>query len=1145
MTAPFQAPLAPLPDEAAALAALLQETSVDAALRGRISTRATQMVRDLRGSGGPGMMELFLAEYGLSTEEGVALMSLAEALLRVPDSHTRDALIQDKIARHDWAGHLGHSGSWMVNASTLALTTAGKVLGEGSTGPLSGALHRAVKRVGEPAIRKAVGQVMEAAGRQFVLGETIEGATKRAATLEAKGVTHSYDMLGEAALTEADAQRYIAAYAKAIAHLASRVKGDDIRANPGISIKLSALFPRYETAQADRVMVDLVARTRDLARQAKAAGIGLNIDAEEAARLELSLDVIAAVMADPELAGWDGFGVVVQAYGLRAGEVIDWLYGLAGRLDRKIMVRLVKGAYWDAEIKRAQVEGLEGFPVYTQKASTDVSYICNAAKLLEMTDRIYPQFATHNAHTMAAILEMAPSKDVFEFQRLHGMGEELHALVRKAEGTRCRIYAPVGSYRDLLAYLVRRLLENGANSSFVHQIADENVAPEEIAADPFLAVEGWLAAPHNPAIDLPEGLFAPERPNSKGFDLDDPAELAGLAVAMEPFATKQYLAGPEGGEEHPVINPATGAEVGRVRRVTAEGAVAACDRARDWSDTPVAERAAILNRAADLYEAHAAEIFALLSREAGKVLADGVAELREAVDFLRYYAAQATASEAAPAGIFACISPWNFPLAIFTGQISAALATGNGVVAKPAEATCLTADLAVALLHEAGVPGDVLQLLPGTGAEVGGAITAHPRIAGVCFTGSTATAQRIHRTMADSLPAGAPLIAETGGLNAMIVDATALPEQAITDIIASSFQSAGQRCSALRVLYLQEDIAEGFLEMLYGAMDELRLGDPAQITTDVGPVIDAAAKAKIDAHVEAARTEGRLLRQIAAPGQGTFVGPAVIKVGGIEDLAEEIFGPVLHVATYRARDLDRVVEAVNGCGYGLTFGLHSRIGSRVADITSRIRVGNAYVNRNQIGAIVGSQPFGGEGLSGTGPKAGGPRYLTRFRAVEAPALPAPEGRAVSAEEIEAAFAALPVPTACLEEVELPGPTGEKNTLRTFARDRVLCLGPTAEAVAKQVAQARRLGCRAVGVAPGYGLGLDGVVTAEVLAALPDLAAVVSWQAEAGDIRRALAGRDGALVPLLADQDFTRWLVLERHCCINTAAAGGNAELLAG
>ena len=800
-----------LPDEARVVRRLAAEAGLDAATRRAICARATDLVRTVRGATDPGLMESFLAEYGLSTREGVALMCLAEALLRVPDPGTIDALIEDKIAPSDWGKHLGHSSSSLVNASTWALMLTGRVLAEPDEG-LARVLRGAVKRLGEPVIRVAVGQAMRELGRNFVLGRDIEEATSNAAPYQAKGYTYSYDMLGEAARTESDARHYHLAYSDAITALAASCKADDIRDNPGISVKLSALHPRYEFAQRDRVMTELVARTRALAALARSANMGFNIDAEEMDRLDLSLDVIEAVLGDPGLRGWDGFGVVVQAYGPRGAHVIDWLHALATGLDRRIMVRLVKGAYWDTEIKRAQVMGLDGFPVFTRKLGTDVSYIACARKLLGMTGRLYPQFATHNAHTVAAVLHMAGDRSAFEFQRLHGMGESLHSAVHDEEGTRCRIYAPVGAHRDLLAYLVRRLLENGANSSFVNQIVDKSIPAAVIARDPFDAVAELGQAVANPGIPLPADLYGKGRVNARGWDLTDPLCVAALEAARAPFRNHRWRAGPMiagpvvADTAREVLNPARPAEVvGHVREATAadvETALAAAAGGfAEWSALAAPARADVLRRVAGLYQDHAPEFFALAAREAGKTLPDGVGEVREAIDFLRFYAAEAERLEGAgePRGVIVCISPWNFPLAIFSGQIAAALAAGNAVIAKPAEQTPLIAARAVTLMHQAGVPPAALQLLPGDGSTVGAALTSDARVAGVCFTGSTEVAQTVNRAMASNLDPRAPLIAETGGLNAMIVDSTALPEQAVRDIIASSFQSAGQRCSALRM----------------------------------------------------------------------------------------------------------------------------------------------------------------------------------------------------------------------------------------------------------------------------------------------------------------------------------------------------------
>lgn len=1144
-------------DEGAVLDYLMAHYAPSPELRARIRARAVRVVEDVRAASGPTLMESFLGQYGLSSDEGLALMTLAEALLRVPDAETIDDLIEDKISPANWREHFGKSEHTLVNASTFALSMTQSVLeGSVSKGPLD-ALRGAIKRLGEPVIRAAVRRAMKELGNQFVLGEDMDEALKRSRKWAAEGATFSYDMLGEAALTFPDADRYFAAYMNAIRAIADAAKTDDMRTNPGLSIKLSALYPRYEMSKADECVPALADRVLELARAARDARIGLNIDAEEAYRLGMSLDIIKMVLNDPTLAGWDGLGVVVQAFGKRASFVIDWLYGLAESLDRKIMVRLVKGAYWDSEIKRAQVDGVPDFPVFTSKAATDISYICCAAQLLKLTDRIYPQFATHNAHSVAAILEMAGNRDDFEFQRLHGMGEPLHNALLRNEKVRSRIYAPVGRHKELLAYLVRRLLENGANSSFVNQLANHAVPAEAIAADPFEQLEA-ARAEADARIIRPAALYAPARVNSHGWDLANRADLNAFLEARSAFVDHQWHAAPiivgtpsAAAQERALFSPANpDRQIGMVRDASAEQAASAIAAARAW-DAPVTERAATLGRAADLMEARHGEIFALLAHEAGKCAPDAIAELREAVDFLRYYAAEALANPAdAPRGLITCISPWNFPLAIFTGQIAAALAAGNAVLAKPAEQTPLIAHLATQLLHQAGVPAHALQLLPGPGRVIGTALTSNAAIAGTCFTGSTATAQAIHRAMADHCDPQAMLIAETGGLNAMVVDSTALPEQAVRDIVASAFQSAGQRCSALRMLYVQRDIADSLKEMLFGAMDALTLGDPWWLANDVGPVIDPAAREKIAAHIEAARREGRLLKQLDAPETGWFVGPAAIAVGGIEDLAEEIFGPVLHIATFEAGEIDALVDRINARGYGLTFGLQTRIDSRVEQVTARVHAGNMYINRNQIGAVVGAQPFGGEGLSGTGPKAGGPRYLPRFAAAPGPQLDLPPLTRIAARgEVEAALAALPRVTELpLDTLTMPGPTGESNVLSTYARGRVLCLGPTVEAAIAQAQAAQSEGCASLIVVPGAKgpHAIDGFIERADLAQIAGFDAVAAWSTSDDQraIRKALAARDGAILPLFTEEHFAQRCVHERHVCIDTTAAGGNVSLLA-
>lgn len=1183
-----------LADEATVVKTLVANAGISSDDRKRISARAAELVRNVRAHSTPTMMEKFLAQYGLTTKEGVALMCLAEALLRVPDKTTIDALIEDKVASGNWGEHRGQSKSSLINSSTWALLITGKLLAPVDPQGLATTLRSMVKRLGEPVVRAAVAQAMKEMGRQFVLGRDIQEAVKRAKKYEERGYTYSYDMLGEAARTGADALRYHRAYSKAIAALAPSCVHAEIRRNPGISVKLSALHARYEFGQKDRVMSELVPRALELAKQAKAANMGFNIDAEEADRLDLSLDVIEAVLSDPALAGWDGFGVVVQAFGKRATHVLDWLYALSSKLDRRIMVRLVKGAYWDAEIKRAQVMGLEDFPVFTRKVNSDVSYMACAKQLLGMTDRIYPQFATHNAHSVSAIIELAQGRDCFEFQRLHGMGESLHDAVLTKQGTRCRIYAPVGAHQDLLAYLVRRLLENGANSSFVNQIVDTRIKPEDIARDPFDAVEAMGDALSSKAILRPADLYGAERRNAKGWDITNPVEVAAIEAGRDRFKSCQWTGGPvlaresRGGKVEEVRNPAKPSDlVGHVTQASSEDIEAAIDAAQSgfeiWSALPVEERSKRINRVADLFEEHVFELFALATREAGKSLLDGIAEIREAVDFARYYPNEALRNQefGAGRGVIACISPWNFPLAIFAGQVLAGLAAGNAVIAKPAGQTALIATRAVELMHEAGIPREAIQLLPGSGSTVGAALTSDPRIAGVCFTGSTATAQHINKVMAESMAPDAPLVAETGGLNAMIVDSTALPEQVIRDVLASSFQSAGQRCSALRMLYVQKDIADHLLEMLFGAMDELRVGDPWLLSTDVGPVIDQNAKRGIEAHCEKFAARGRVLKQLPVPAEGLFVAPTVIKLEGIHELEEEIFGPVLHVATFEAKDLDQVVDQINAQGFGLTFGLHTRVDKRVERIVNRVKVGNIYVNRNQIGAIVGSQPFGGEGLSGTGPKAGGPQYVRRFmKSVTGESVATSAAETVTAEQLQTAisglngqewsvardraarlqptFGAVPAALDAAAE-EMPGPTGELNRLSCRPRGVVLCLGPDRDSALKQAGIALSQGNAVIVVAPGAkaalaaaqatGIpvqGLDGLLQPAALETVSGFEAVVS-NADETTLRKyrvALSRRDGALLPLLTEQDAAERFVIERHLCVDTTAAGGNASLIA-
>ena len=999
-------------DEREAVARILAAAALPAEMRDRIADKARWLVAAVRRERlGKGGIDAFLHEYALSSPEGVALLCLAEALLRVPDAETVDRLIRDKIGEANWESHLGRSESIFVNASTWALMLTGRLLhAEPAQHDLRGALRRLVARSGEPVLRQAVTAAMRIIGRQFVIGRTIEEATGHAREAERRGYRHSYDMLGEAARTAVDAVRYFTAYDHAIAAIGRSAASGDIAEAPGISVKLSALHPRYEMAQRGRVLRELSPHLLDMARHARRAGIGFTIDAEEADSLELSLDLVEDLALAPDLAGWDGLGLAVQAYQKRALPVIDWLADLAGRAGRRLMVRLVKGAYWDSEIKRAQERGLDGYPVYTRKVATDVSYLACASRLLAHGAALYPQFATHNAHTVAAVLEMAGNRRDYEFQRLHGMGEALYEQIVGTEHLNrpCRIYAPVGSHEDLLPYLVRRLLENGANTSFVNRIVDDKQPIDEIIADPIARLTQLPVKPH-PRIPLPRDLYGPERENAAGLDLNDPTALTELREELAAALRRPWRAAPiiggieQTGAAEPVFDPSDrqrliGEVVGACALDINNALARAVRSAPAWDRTPAGERAALLEAAADFYESRMSELMALIIREGGRTIPDALSEVREAVDYLRYYAVRARADFAGPTplpgpagernqielrgrSVFACISPWNFPLAIFTGQIAAALAAGNSVIAKPAEQTPLIAAAAVRLLLEAGIPGEVLHLLPGTGEAVGAPLVADPRVAGIAFTGSTETARQINLELARRPGPIMPFIAETGGQNAMIVDSSALAEQVVADVLASAFDSAGQRCSAARLLYVQADIADRLLAMLAGAMAELVIGDPALIATDVGPVIDAAAREVLEHHAARMERECRLIYRCTLPSgieHGTFFAPQAFEIDSAARLTGEVFGPILHVVRWHADRLDAVLDEIAATGYGLTLGIHSRIDETVRHILGRLKVGNSYVNRSMIGAVVGVQPFGGEGLSGTGPKAGGPRYLYRF-----------------------------------------------------------------------------------------------------------------------------------------------------------------------
>lgn len=1182
---------------------LLAEARLPQSKKAEIAATARMLITRLRAKHTGSGVEGLVHEYSLSSQEGVALMCLAEALLRIPDTDTRDALIRDKIATGDWKAHLGGGRSLFVNAATWGLVVTGKLTSTVSDRRLSAALTRLIARAGEPVIRRGVDMAMRMMGEQFVTGETIDEALKRARVLEAQGFRYSYDMLGEAATTAADAARYYRDYENAIHAIGKASGGRGIYEGPGISIKLSALHPRYVRAKADRVMGELLPKVRALALLARSYDIGLNIDAEEADRLELSLDLLESLSLDDALKGWNGLGFVVQAYGKRCPYVLDYIIDLSRRAGRRMMVRLVKGAYWDAEIKRAQIDGLEGFPVFTRKVHTDVSYIACATKLLGAPDAVFPQFATHNAQTLATIYHLAgPDFETgkYEFQCLHGMGEPLYEEVVGPDKLKrpVRIYAPVGTHETLLAYLVRRLLENGANSSFVNRISDETVSIDDLIADPVDVVEA-MAVPGSPheQIALPSDIYGPSRKNSAGLDLSNEAALAGLSAVLAEGAVKAWKAAPivvsgeVSGTSRPVINPADHQDVvGGVVEIEAGEAAGlvrrAAQEAASWAEALPSERAACLERAADLMQGQMEVLMGIAIREAGKSAANAIGEVREAIDFLRYYADQARKTLGVthqPLGPVVCISPWNFPLAIFTGQVAAALVAGNPVLAKPAEETPIIAHEAVRILHEAGVPRAALQFVPGDG-RVGAALVGAPETAGVMFTGSTEVARLIQAQLAERLsPSGKPipLIAETGGQNAMIVDSSALAEQVVQDVIASAFDSAGQRCSALRVLCLQEEVADRTLTMLKGALAELSLGRPDRLAVDIGPVITAEAKGVINAHVERMRKLGCKVEQVALPvaaEMGTFVAPTIIELKSLKDLQREVFGPVLHVIRYRRSDLDRLIEEINATGYGLTFGLHTRLDETIAHVTSRVRVGNIYVNRNIIGAVVGVQPFGGRGLSGTGPKAGGPLYIGRL--VGAPPVP-PQHHSVLTDPALADFirwlderqdhrgaddardaaerSALGLAT------ELSGPVGERNVYALHPRGTILLVPQTIEGLTRQLTAVLATGNSCVideasGLKPAFDqlpTSIAGRLTwaSDWNAAGPFAGALVEGEAErVRSVNQRIAKLDGPLVLVQAatTQDLLNdpaayclnWLLEEVSTSVNTAAAGGNASLMA-
>ncbi len=1181
---------------------LAEAATIEPVLKAAIARTARTLIEALRAKHKGTGVEGLVHEYSLSSQEGIALMCLAEALLRIPDTETRDALIRDKIAEGDWKSHIGGQKSLFVNAATWGLVVTGKLTSTVNDRSLGAALTRLIARAGEPVIRRGVDMAMRMMGEQFVTGETIDEALKRARPLEARGFRYSYDMLGEAATTAADADRYFRDYENAIHAIGKAAAGRGVYEGPGISIKLSALHPRYSRAKAERVMTELLDRVKKLALIAKSYDIGLNIDAEEADRLELSLDLLEELALDRDLAGWNGLGFVVQAYGKRCPFVLDYIIDLARRAKRRMMVRLVKGAYWDAEIKRAQLDGLEGFPVYTRKVHTDVAYIACARKLLAAEDAVFPQFATHNAQSLATIYHLAGhdfATGKYEFQCLHGMGEPLYdEVVGQGKLDRpCRIYAPVGTHETLLAYLVRRLLENGANSSFVNRISDPNVSVDDLVADPVDVVTAMpeVGMPHD-QIALPANLFGKERVNSAGIDLSNETALEKLSATLTKTAETTWHAAPlladgsADGVTRDVLNPADhGDVVGTVTEVRPDDAGRILKLAREggeaWANTAPAERAACLDRAADLMQERLEVLMGLAMREAGKTAANAVGEVREAIDFLRYYANQARRSLGAahrPLGPVVCISPWNFPLAIFTGQVAAALVAGNSVIAKSADETPIIAHESVKILHEAGVPRGALQFTPGDG-RLGAALVGAPETAGVMFTGSTEVARLIQaqlneRTSASGKPI--PLIAETGGQNAMIVDSSALAEQVVGDVIASAFDSAGQRCSALRVICLQDDVADRTLSMLKGALNELTLGRTDQLSVDIGPVITAEAKQGIEAHVERMRGLGCKVEQLPLPeeaARGTFVPPTIIEIGKLSDLKREVFGPVLHVMRFRREDMDSLIDEINATGYGLTFGLHTRLDETIAHVTERVKAGNLYVNRNIIGAVVGVQPFGGRGLSGTGPKAGGPLYIGRL--VQKAPVP-PQVSSVLSDTGLRDFATwlgsrghnadadaareLGGLSALGMIKELPGPVGERNIYALHARGSILLVPQTARGLFRQIAAALATGNEA---AIDRASGLENVLSGLPMSVAARIRWTSDWNADGpyagalieGDaarvteVNRRIAKLDGPLVLVQAattaeiesdaEAYCLNWLLEEVSTSINTAAAGGNASLM--
>ena len=1177
-------------DEIEAVQDMLQRAQMSDEERKNADELARRLVTQVRANRTKASgVDALMHEFSLSSEEGVALMCLAEALLRIPDAETRNKLIQDKLSEGNWRSHLNNSPSLFVNAAAWGLLITGKLTTPNNDDTLGAALTRLLGKGGAPLIRQGVNYAMRLLGKQFVTGQTIEEALQNGKEREKMGYLYSFDMLGEAAYTQEDADRYYNDYVQAIHAIGKDAGGKGIYEGNGISVKLSAIHPRYSRAQHGRVIGELLPRLKELFLLGKQYNIGINIDAEEANRLELSLDLMEALVSDPDLAGYNGIGFVVQAYQKRCPFVIDYLIDLARRNNQKLMIRLVKGAYWDSEIKWAQVDGMDGYPLYTRKVHTDISYLACARKLLDAQDAVFPQFATHNAYTLAAIYQMGKGKN-FEHQCLHGMGETLYDQVVGPQnlGRRVRVYAPVGTHETLLAYLVRRLLENGANTSFVNQIVDENISIDTLIRSPFETIAEQGIHLH-PALPLPRNLYGEGRLNSKGIDLSNENVLQQLQEKLNESAAQSYRAASIiNGEartvqgEQPVKNPADHNDVvGTVSfadAALAQEAVAAAVAAQTaWQATPAAERAAALRRFAGLLEEHMPQLMMLAVREAGKTLNNAIAEVREAVDFCRYYADQAEQTlpaDSRSVGTIVAISPWNFPLAIFTGEVVAALAAGNTVVAKPAEQTGLIAHYAVKLMHEAGIPAEALQLVLGAG-DVGAALTQDKRIGGVIFTGSTEVARLINQTLAKRSD-NPVLIAETGGQNAMIVDSTALPEQVCLDVLNSAFDSAGQRCSALRILCVQEDVADRMINIIKGAMDELVVGKPVQLTTDIGPVIDAEAQQNLLAHIEKMKSAAKSFHEVKLaadvdPQNATFVRPILFELNDLSELKREVFGPVLHVVRYRAGELDSLLDQINGKGYALTHGIHSRIDETVNHICNRIEAGNVYVNRNIVGAVVGVQPFGGHGLSGTGPKAGGPFYLQRLCRLNGWVQPEltkiGEADEAALKRIEAVLHTLPLnqqeklaAAAALgqarfrtlrnAEAVLPGPTGERNAASWRAPKRVWLYGGDLAASFNALAQLAVSGITAVvsdqHPLAAYSGQLDGLLEVSATPASSAISHVAALEPLPTELKQALAESGGALIRILPSENGLDVLQVfeEISCSINTTAAGGNASLMA-